>query len=543
MRHRQWTVAVGLLLAILAGACSGSNDTNPAKVSTSSVSPSGTPSAGAATGSPRAVTQIRRGGALTVEMAANPVSFDPMTASDAESGRVMAQIYDSLYKYDENLKPVPYLAEKVENPDPTTWVFTLRKGVKFHDGADLDAEAVKFSFDRIRSNSKSVRFTDAALIADTVVVDTYTFKVTLTEPFAPFPARLTAGLGYIVSPAAVQKQGNDDFAVHPVGSGPFKFGEWKPDVSVRVDKFDGYWLDGADGKKLPYLDRVEWKIIPDAATRLSALQAGTVDIADVRDVDMPAVEKDSNLVWKEQAGLGFNGLWLTIDRPPFDNKALRQAVSYALDRDALIKAVFDGHRVKSSGPISPVMSWARDPDFDPYAFSLDKAKAKLQEGGKPDGFEFEYWISAGDAVQRQLADLMQQQLARAGIKMNVQEGDFNNVVVQKLMRRESNAYALGLTGSLDPDGVLSNLFARNGSFNYFPYQNQQVDDLLKQARETLDSNNRAPLYKQIVPIIMDDDPYVFTFHPVDRFTGSRKVQGWHLGAKVIEGYADVWKGE
>lgn len=539
---RWWAVASLVAMAMVLGACGSSSE----KKDSGAASPAagGTQQA-AGTTAPGAATQqaanIRRGGTLFVAMANNPKIFDPMVSNDVESGNVSVNIYDSLYKYDADYKPVPYLAEKVDNPDDLTWVFTIRKGVKFHDGTDVDAEAVKFSMDRIRNNTKSVRFADTKQITDTIVVDKYTLKVTLSEPFAPFPSRLTGGLGYVVSPTAVKKLGDDAFGLAPVGSGPFKFGEWKNDNYVRVEKNPDYWRMGADGKAQPYLDRIEWKIITESTARLTALQAGDVDIAAVRDADLAIVQKDSNLQFKEQPGLGFGGLWLTISKPPFDNKALRQAVAFAIDRDEIIKTIYEGRRVKSAGSIPPAFNWARDAGYDPYAYDQAKARAKLAEGGKPTGFEFEYWLSAGDSTGKQLAELIQAQLKKVGIVMNIQEGDFNGVVIPKLQKAESNAYALGLTGSLDPDGSVAGAFEKGGSFNFFPYENARVDELIKKGRSTLKIEERAPIYKEIMKLIMEDAPYIFTVHSIDRFSGSKKVEGWYIGPKVTQGYAEYWK--
>src|SRR5262249_34842733 len=158
------------------------------------------------------------------------------------------------------------------------YTFYLRKGVMFHDGTEMDAEACKFSVDRVRDekNKQYPGYADSKLIADTQVVDKYTFRIVLNDANAAFPSRLTARLGGIVSPTAVKTMGEEKFGTAPVGTGPFKFKEFKNDQYVRVERFDNYWRNGADAKKLPYLDGVEWRIITEPTTRLTALQTGDV---------------------------------------------------------------------------------------------------------------------------------------------------------------------------------------------------------------------------------------------------------------------------
>jgi len=519
-------LALVIAAAVLIAACS--------KGGNGSSSSSGGP------GAPSGGDKVVRGGTLLVAMDANPKDFDPMVEGDTYSGQVVGNIVEGLYDYDENLKPVPWLAESIDTPDNLTYIFHVRKGVKFHDGTEMDADAVKFSVDRVRNNPKSPGYADGKQIADTIAVDKYTFKITLTEPFAPFPSRLTGRLGGIVSPTAVKAMGDEKFNQNPVGTGPFKFGEFKSDNYVRVERFDGYWRMGADGKPLPYLDRIEWRVITEPAARLTALQAGDVYISSIRDQDAPIVKKDGNLNYAQGAGRSYGGIMLTVDRPPFDNKALRQALQFAVDRKEIITAVYEGNREVANGMIPPVLTWAIDPNFQPYSFDQGKAKAKLAEGGKPAGFEFTVWGAAGSSITQQLLELMQAQLAKVGIKMNIELADFNGVVVPKWQKRESNAYSIGLTGGVDPDQFVASPFQTGGPFNFFPYSNPQVDDLIKQGRATPDIEARAAIYKKMVPIIMDDSPYIFLTYGIDRYVGNKKVQGWYLGSKATSGYSEFW---
>lgn len=541
LKSKWWALAGVLALAFFAAACGGGDDGDSSSTSgeTVPVAQSTTTAVSAPT---VAASQIKRGGTLVRAITANPKSFDPMLQNDVPGGEISTNVYEGLYKYDDKYQPQPWLAEKVENPDNKTYVFTMRKGVKFHDGTEMDAEAVKFSMDRIRTNDKSVGYGDARTIEDVIVVDKYTVRVNLKEPFAPFPSRLTGRLGAVVSPTAVRTLG-DRFDLNPVGTGPFKFGELRNDAFVRLDKFEGYWKNGADGKPLPYLDKVEFRVITEAAARLTALQAGDVDLADLREADLPTAKADSNLLIETIPGVGYSGFFLTINKPPFDNKALRQALRYAIDAEEVNAAIFENQRAYSNGPIPAPLAWAVDPSYKPYPQKADLAKAreKLAEGGKPQGFEFEYWIPSGDATTQRYAELLQSQVAKVGIKMNIQSGDFNGVVIPKLQKQESNAYALTITGGVDPDQFIANQYGTGGSFNFYPYSNARVDELIQQGRNTVNQEERAKAYKEAVKLIMDDAPNVYIVTGVARHAGQKKVQGWFLGPKATTGFAEYWK--
>jgi peptide/nickel transport system substrate-binding protein len=538
MQPSRWlAVSAMAALALLLAACGGGGQSGGA-----GGGQAGDLTGGAAQPTAAPAAQIRRGGTLVLAMEQNPQRFDPKLYTDVYSSEIALNIFDTLVKVDDKLTPVPFLAERIEQPDDLTYVFHLRKGVKFHDGTELDAEAVKFSVDRIREERRSPDYSEVQIIVESAVVDKYTYRAKLSEPNAPFLVLMSGRPGIVVSPTAVRTLGEERFALSPVGTGPFKFGEWRTDSLVRVEKNPDYWRMGADNRPLPYVDRVEWRIISEPANRLTALQAGDVDISSVRDQDLPIVKSDSNLQWRQEPGANWGGLVLTLSRPPFDNKALRQALAFAIDREEIVRVVNEGNAEVANSPIPPPHAWARDASFKPYTYDLAKARQKLAEGGRPNGFEFEAWFSAGSSTTQQLAELMQAQLARAGIKMNIQYGDFNGVVIPKARNQESNAYAIAFNcGYGDPDPCVARRFLAGSTFNYMFYDNPRVNEMIVRARQTSNREERARLYKEVVPLIMDDAPFLFTTHGVVRFTGSKKVQGWFLGAKATAGYSEYWK--
>jgi peptide/nickel transport system substrate-binding protein len=539
-RRWSWALAGVLALALFAGAC-GSDDKDTSG-STSATAQGGQAAATQTASGTQQAANIKRGGTLIVALDLNPKVFDPRVFTDTYSSRIAGQVFDTLVKLDEKLEPQPWLAEKVEQPDNLNYVFTLRKGIKFHDGTEMDAESVKFSVDRIREFKTGPAYADSQYIADTVVVDKYTFKLTLKEPYAPFLSILDGRIGQVVSPAAVKKLGDEGFGNAPVGTGPFKFAEFKSDSLVRVTKNEGYWKMGADNKALPYLDGIEFRIITESTARLTALQAGDVHISSIRSQDYTIVEKDSSLNLKELPGFNWSGLLLTIDKPPFDNKALRQAFAYGIDRDEIVKVILEGHGAPAQSPVPIPMEWARDNNFKLYSYDPAKVKAKLAEGGKPNGFEFTAYFSSGDSTTQQLAELMQAQLKKVGITMNLEFADFNGVVIPKAKANDPGAFAIGFSCTGDPDGCVSARFLKDSGFNYNKYANAEVSKLILDARVSTNREERAKLYKQVVPLIADDSPFIFTTHGVNRYVGNKKVQNWHIYEypRLTQGYSEYW---
>jgi peptide/nickel transport system substrate-binding protein len=450
---------------------------------------------------------------------------------------------ESLVKIDENLTPQPWLAEKFDvSADGLTYTFTLRQGIKFHDGTDLDAEAVKFSVDRIREFQGGPAYVSAQYVTDSVAVDKYTYRMTLKEPFAPWLNEMAGRIGIVVSPKAVREMGDEKFGLNPVGTGPFTFQQFQNDNFIRLAKNEGYWRDGADGKKLPYLDGVELRIITEPANRLTALQAGDVHVAPVSDQDLEIVKKDSNLVWSQEPGFGWSSFLLTVTKPPFDNKALRQAVSFAIDRDEIVQVIYEGNLEPGNGPMPPPHAWALDPSYKPYTYDIEKAKQKLAEGGRPNGLEFTGYFSAGSAVTQRLAELMAAQMARAGITMKIELADFNGVVIPKAKAQDPGAFGISFNCDFDPDPCVASRFLGGGSFNYMGYDNPKVTELILKARSSNNREERARLYKEVVPMIMDDAPAVIFGYSTVRYVGNKNVNNWYIRElpRMTQGYSEFW---
>jgi peptide/nickel transport system substrate-binding protein len=289
--------------------------------------------------------------------------------------------------------------------------------------------------------AQSVRKGEVANVASTDAVDPLTVKLNLKQPDSTLLAALTDRAGMMISPAALQKLGPDlERNATGAGTGPFQFVEWIKDDHLLLKRFDGYW-----NKEAPYLDQVRYRPLPDDTVKLQSLQTGEIDVMDYlapRNVSL--AKGDSSVVVVDVPSLAAFWYMLNTTRPPFDNKALRQAVLYAIDTEAIVKGVWLSVGVPSNGPISP-SSWAYDDTIKPIKRDLDKAKAKLAEGGMPNGFTFSTRTTRRSRFRRRG---IKAQLA-GGITMNVNVVDGARLLAEgkarPFRRRRSSGWSAGRT--------------------------------------------------------------------------------------------------
>src|SRR5262245_21020641 len=383
------------------GVLSACGPGSPAPGPTSAPAPASTPAQGApaqatapakAAAAPSTVTaaltpaaaagSAKRGGTLKVTLDSDIIGIDPHGASAGVDRNVYTAIYNGLVAPDKNLKIVPDLAESWTTPDPRTYIFKLRSGVKFHDGTAFDADAVKKNFDWILDPANaSARRPEIVDVEQVSVVDPLTVRITLKNAFAPFLSILSDRAGYMVSPAARAKFGND-YPRNPVGTGPFQFVEWIKDDHVTFKRFDGYFEPS-----LPYLDEITYRPIPDLSVALTELKTANVDfLFRIDPKDVPDVKSTPNAVYLEGPGVGYQGLWINTAKGPLADRALRQAVNLAVDREALLAAAYFGIGQIAQGPIPP-SSWAYDPSIPHVQRDVAAARQKLAEGGQPNGFK------------------------------------------------------------------------------------------------------------------------------------------------------------
>ncbi len=475
------------------------------------------PAAAPSAGGP---TAVKRGGSLRVALDSDIIGIDPHGASAGVDRNVYTSVYNALVTADPKLNIVPDLAESWTNPDDTSYVFKIRPNVKFHDGTACDAAAVKYNFDWILDPANaSARRAELADVKDVSVVDPLTVKITTKTPFAPFLAIIADRAGYIVSPDARKKFGKD-FTRNPVGTGPFRFVEWVKDDHATFKRNPDYFEPD-----LPLLDEVVYKPVPDATVRVTGLKAGDTDFLYRVDAkDIADVKGQPTLQIFEGPGVGYTGLWLQTATGPLANRDLREAIAWAIDREAILKAAYFNVGEVAQGPVPPSL-FAHDPAFKPFTRDPAKAKAALAKGGQPNGFKM-VLKTPNESVSSKVSQLAQAQLKEVGIDVEIQTLEFG-ALLKAGEQGQFDAMTLGWSGRIDPDGNIQPIFHTAGTFNYGKYKG--ADALIDQARSTLDKEKRKALYRQIEKkVVQDDVAYVFTYFVPTIFPASKRVQAFDL---------------
>jgi peptide/nickel transport system substrate-binding protein len=455
----------------------------------------------------------QRGGVLVVSTSEEPFApaFDSHVTSSLLTNRIGYLAYNGLVDVDSERNVVPDLAESWENPDPQTYVFKLRQGVKFHDGSEFNAEAVKFNIERVLNpETASYRAADFALIDKIEATDPHTLTIHLTEPFAPMLSNFRRSNLAILSPTAIQSLGGGDFLTASIGTGPFKFVSYSRGDRVVLTRNDEYYAGPA------YLDGIEIRIVPEQSTALAALQTGALHYMMQTNQEFgPQIESNPDLQLLTTPSTIWDFLAFNCAREPFTDKRVRQAFSMAIDREGIAEGIYKGLALPAQGAISPAFgSYYKDNSDIPFqTYDPERAKALLTEAGfdfnqeiRFDTFTERPWGLVGDALVEQLTDI--------GIKLSVVKPDFNTFAATFYTTKE---YWLGNSswtgGGVDPDAVIYKQFVTGGSQNLVNASNPALDELLNKARVELDQAIRADLYNQANRIVMEECYVAFLVYP------------------------------
>ncbi|SIT06671.1 ABC transporter substrate-binding protein [Paracoccus saliphilus] len=477
-------------------------------------------------------------GVLFVGQIAEPKSLDPAAVTAANDFRIVVNIYDGLVRYaDGSLEVEPALAESWDiSDDGLEYVFHLREGVTFHDGTPFNAEAVKFNFDRMLDEEHPFHDTGPfplafffSAIESVEAVDDLTVKMVLNEPFAPLLSNLAYPTGLIVSPAAVEA-GGADYGRNPVGTGPFKFAEWRSNELVAVEKNPDYW-DGA-----PPLDAVVFRPVTDANTRTAEMLAGGLDVM----VEVPPVSlsefRNDNYRILEAAGPHLWFLILNTKEGPFADKLVRQAANYAINKEALVNDILEGTAEVAAGPTPPAFAWAYNDELEPYPHDPEKAKALLAEAGVESPSVTFYVTEGGSGMLDPIAmgTAIQADLAAVGFDVTIETYEWNTFLGEVNPGLEGKADMAEMAWMTnDPDtlpflALRTDAWPDKGGFNSGYYSNPKVDELLNKARVSTSQEERADLYKQMQEIVYEDAPWVFVANWKQNAVTTANVEGLEL---------------
>lgn len=538
----QLTAGAGAL-SVLA-ACGGGSATTPtgasgAATSTSSSAGGAASPAAQTSTATTAATQASggtpvKGGTLVYARNLDAKTLDPHFSAQFSERYVLYLIFNTLVAYDKDFNIVPDLAAKWEiDQTGTTITFNLQPNAKFHDGTACDATAVKWSIDRVMDPKvNSPLAGQLATIASVDVVDVATFKITQKQPGRPLLASLGERPGFIVSPTAVQKLGND-FARNPVGSGPFTFGEWVPDSHITVQRFDGYWDAGK-----PYLDSIQVRHVADSQVQATMIRTGEAQVIDAVPPSLVQVLKGApNVVIAELQSGRFWGTQCDVDKPPFDNAELRKALAYGVDREEVKNVVFNGTGRVGTHPIGS--GWAYDPALDNqyYTYDPEKAKQHLAASGISNP---SFTMTVSNTQQDQnLAQLLQAQYQKISIIVKIETVDASQAFAM-VKADKINWTTTNWAPRADPDGLLRILWYSTGFQNTTGYKNPELDKLLDQAAQEYDTKQAAQLYHQAEKIIVDNADYVFLHWPSLFAAHSDKVRDFWYTPDLILRLRYLW---
>jgi peptide/nickel transport system substrate-binding protein len=478
---------------------------------------------------------------LVIGIAADPTGLDPEAVENNTSGFIMSTVYDSLVRYKPGTTEViPGVAEKWDvSPDGLTYTFHLRPGLKFSDGTKLDAKAVFWNVDRQlnKANPEYIYNTGPVEgyedftygdLASYRVVDDATIEFVFKQPSAPFLNSMAMVWNGLVSPAAAAKWGKD-YRNHPLGSGPFIFREWRQRDQVILDANPAYW----GGK--PKVDHLIFKELPDPQAAVLALKRGEIQIlGDVSSQTIPAIKADPNLEILTQPGLAVSGVALPTDVAPFSDKRVRQALNYAVDKEAIDKALFNGLAVPMTSPL-PQAQWGFDPTIKGYPHDPAKAQALLKEAGVAPGTKVElltYNSPRGyNPAGANLAVAIQGYLKKVGIEASVRQLEVGAYFKAVRSGTYQGLAMEGWTGDNgDPDNFIGEMWGEKNIpvVNWLRYKSAPLEKLLADALKVADQGKRTAIYAEAQRIVVDDAPWIFLNSTLQVRAIRKEVKGFQL---------------
>lgn len=529
--HVRTALAVGAAVTSLVAACgpaapaaptAGPAATPQALANTPVVATGGTPLTTFVTPVPATLTPApaatatpatRAGGTLHMALSSEPDALDPAKTIQLIADSVNNHIYERLVYIGKDRQPHPWLAEKWDiSPDGKQITFTLRPGLKFHDGTDLDAAAVKFDFDRILDPATaSPAKAQMGTLQSVEAVDSKTVRFNFDEPYAPFFTNISLGYGGIVSPTAVKKFG-DTFGHNPVGSGPFRFKSWDAGQKITLERNPDYKnvRDDEQNKGAPYLDAIEYRFIPEAATRLAALQSGELDISDVDVQQAPSIQSNANLqliIWKDALDMDFLEY---ANKEPFTDASVRKAIAYSIDRDSIVKTAWNGFANVNLNPIpTGVAGWdASVGQQNGYPYSLEKAKQALADGGWTPGDDgvmtkdgkplaFTILVYSNNEPAKSATQLIQSALNSIGMKVDIQIMDFGS----ELPVLKAGNFDVDWMRWTWPDPVIESLLWKSPGWTN-QMNDPELDKLASAADGQLDAAKRIQAVKDIQTYVL-----------------------------------------
>lgn len=438
-----------------------------------------------------------RANEVVIAQGADATTLDPQKQSDTDTGNVCMSIFDTMLLRDKNMEIQPALATDYKRISATEWELNLRRDVTFHNGEPFNADAVKFTFDRVKDPAtKALAASYFSTISECTVVGPYTVRFTTNAPDPIFLARMTNM--FIVPPKYIKEKGDDYFSRNPVGTGPFRFVQWIRDDRVVVEANENYFR----GK--PAVSRLVWKAVPEMATRIAGLQSGEIDLVQSIPADQVGVLKasrDVSLLTTPSAQLQMVNFNISV--APGDNKNFRLAVAHAIDPRPIVAGLLDGYAAVIDAPISNVIPNAPT-TVKRLAYDPVKAKEYLAKAGYPSGISIDMVCQNGKyPMDKEIAQVIAQQLAQVGIKVNLKPteyGQFQTILKNKTI---SPVYVSGGNNVwFDTDPQITAFYGTGGALS--TYSNPALDELIEKGRTSMDAKERVSTYEKAYALVRDE---------------------------------------
>ena len=504
--ERRWTaVAVVLILTLLASAC-GSSPSSPGDAD------------GGNEGVIEETSGAQPGGNLVYGLEAESDGWNPSNSKWAPSGLMVARaVFDTLTAYDAELNAQPFLAEKLTpNADYTQWTITLRPGISLHNGKPVDSAVVKANFEYLKASTlTSSAFEPVAGFETSGPLDVV---VTMNRPWVNYPFSLATQIGVVSDPEWLESGAKDN----PIGTGPFVFQQWIPDSKLIVTKNANYWQTDAEGTRLPYLDEVEFRPLPDNDSRSASLEAGGIDAMMTSDPDQilkfkQLAENGEFQVFNDVSGeTAESFIQLNTMAPPFDDPDARRALALATDTKAYVDVQTRGLNEPARGPFPPSSPWYTDTTYP--AYDKQAAKELVEQVKARHGGSFTFRILGGsDASSLSGLQLLQDQWRAAGIDAQISPSEQAKLITDVALgnyqatawRQFDSPHPLGDSiwwhpNTAEPIGQIALNFARN--------KDERIGAALDAARETPDKDQEKLLYQQVQEYLAEDIPYIWLYH-------------------------------
>ncbi len=475
----------------------------------------------------------KQGGTLRAAWQAPWESLDPHFASTEASFQVLNNVLETLTFFDDDMNLIPWLAEDwSRSEDGLTWTFKLHEGVTFSNGREMTAEDVAWSFNRLidpatgSGNAWRVG-TDTVIEA----VDDYTVTFTTSSPAANLPASLAANKSVAVF---AQESLEDDGTVQvPIGTGPFVISEVEGTTRLVLTARDDYWQAG-----FPYLDEVVIRPITDDASRDLALQGGEVDwIFTISPQNLETLQNDDDVIVELAPRFSYDYFGLNLNREPFNDVRVRQAMAYAIDREVICQFAFFGLCEPVQGPIAPGVPWYFP--YAPYDRDLDMARSLLEDAGYGDGFEMEIMTAIGFDETLRGAQVVQQQLAEIGIDVSIDNIDFGEWL-ERQGAGDFDAFMLSWLGLTDVEDYFYLQHRTGNTFNFTGFSDERFDELVDQGRTVEDFDERYAIYEEANQILVDAAPYIYMYAKSEVKAYAPHVQGFTTRPDSAVNFWTVW---